>query len=390
MPLIVAGERRGSLVLGAASLLSAVLGSVHAFSVFLAPLETQFGVGRSAISGIYSGALVCLTLSVLLGHRFYARTSAARFVLLTALIGAMGALIAGYAPSVPLVWLGYCVFFGLANGLGYGFGLQIAAQVNPGREGVAMGVVTATYALGAAVSPLLFDMAMGAGGFRFAMICLASSLIAAGGLSAAAMARADARYAKPRPEGTGPALQSTSQQSLILLWVTYFGGVMAGLMVIGHSAGIAAEAEGARYLWLAPALLAVCNLGGSLAGGRLSDTYPARNVLTLLSVLTILALAALAGGPGFVGVLVCLGGVGLAYGGTIAAHPAYIAKRYGEQGSARVYGRIFTAWGAAGLAGPGLAGVLYEASGTYLSAFAVAACFGLVSIASARVFFRSA
>lgn len=384
------GRRDGWLVLVAASLFSAVLGSVHAFSVFLQPLEAQFEVGRSATSLIYSGTLICLTVAVLFGHRIYARVSAAAFVFLTALMGGLGALVAGYAPNLLFVWLGYCMLFGFANGLGYGFGLQIAAQFNPGHEGFAMGLVTATYALGAVLSPVLFEWALDAGGFRRAMAGLACGVMVTGILSAMAMQAAHAGFLDDASDAKEPEAAPVSSASITLLWVTYFGGVMAGLMIIGHAAGIAAEAEGARQTWLAPAILALCNLGGSLTGGSWADRYPARLTFALLSSLTVLALLALAGDPGFSFVLASLGVVGFAYGGTIAAHPAYIAKQYGRQNSAKVYGRVFTAWGTAGLAGPWLAGALYDSGGTYLSAFLIAACFGCVSVATTMVLFRSA
>lgn len=381
-------ESKGRLVLMSASLMSAVLGSVHAFSIFLQPLEIQFAVGRSTISLIYSGALICLTLAVLFGHRIYARVSAAVFVSLTAMLGALGVAIAGVASDLAFVWLGYCVFFGIANGLGYGFGLQIAAQFNPGREGAAMGVVTAAYALGAVLSPILFENALELGGFRLAMTGLAACLIGVGALSAFAMASAGARFANSRADIQESGEIRQSDPSILLLWLIYFGGVMAGLMVIGHAAGIAAETTNAGDVWLAPALLAGCNLVGSLVGGRLADRFPARSVLALLTGLTVLTLLALSGDLQFAGVLACLGLIGFAYGGTIAAHPAYIAKHFGSENGPWVYGRVFTAWGTAGLAGPWLAGSLYDASGTYVYATLIAACFGGVSIAVTWLVFR--
>ena len=165
----------------AASVLAAVLGSVHAFSVFLDPLEQAFAASRGAVSLTYSLALGFLTLAVLFGHRIYARWAASVFVLGVCSLAATGALIAGFAPSLSLVWLGYSLLFGAANGLGYGFGLQLAAQANPGRAGFAMGVVTAAYALGAGVAPPLFVVALTLGGFTAAMIGLAAVLIFAGG-----------------------------------------------------------------------------------------------------------------------------------------------------------------------------------------------------------------
>ena len=62
-------------ILLASMLVTFVLGSVHAFSVFLAPLESQLGLPRSQISLIYSFALVAITLSVTLGYRIYSLLS---------------------------------------------------------------------------------------------------------------------------------------------------------------------------------------------------------------------------------------------------------------------------------------------------------------------------
>jgi MFS family permease len=102
--------------------------------------------------------------------------------------------------------------------------------------------------------------------------------------------------------------------------------------------------------------------------------------LPLISAAALLALAGI-GGPALV--LVCLGAVGFAYGAIIAAYPAAIAKLFGPADSTRAYGRVFTAWGAAGLAAPWLAGVLFDRSGGYGAALGVAAGLGLVSAVAA-------
>ena len=59
------------LTLPATMLVTFVLGSVHAFSVFIAPLEALLGLPRSEVSLIYSLALVAITTAVLLGYRIY-------------------------------------------------------------------------------------------------------------------------------------------------------------------------------------------------------------------------------------------------------------------------------------------------------------------------------
>ena len=59
------------VILLASMLVTFVLGSVHAFSVFILPLESILRLPRSEISLVYSFALVAITCSVLLGYRIY-------------------------------------------------------------------------------------------------------------------------------------------------------------------------------------------------------------------------------------------------------------------------------------------------------------------------------
>lgn len=375
------------MVLTAASLVSAVLGSIHAFSVFLIPLETQFSASRGAVSLSYSIALVALTLVVLWGPRLYSRWSAATLMLLACSLGAVGAIWAGLANSLWGVWLGYSLIFGAANGLGYGFGMQISAQFNPDREGLAMGVVTAAYALGSVVSPALFEVALHTGGIARAMNSLAFCLICVGLLSAILLQRAKARFQTTptgRPDHTRPDMRR-----LGLLWLAYFGGVTAGLMVIGHAAGIATALHPGTASWLAPVVIAALNLGGALIAGRLADTLAPGWLLSVLAALTAAALAGLASFGSSWAMLAAFGLIGFAYGGTIAVYPAAIAKRYGMQLGPRIYGRIFTAWGAAGLIGPWLAGALFDAGGGYHTALWSACLIALASAGLVRRALRS-
>lgn len=385
IPLITPPNRYGVLI--AASLLAAVLGSVHAFSVFLTPLELQFDQSRGIVSLTYSLTLVTLTLAVLWGHSFYARVRPSLFVLGVCLLAVLGVGIARHASTLWQVWLGYSLLFGVANGLGYGFGLQIAAQANPDRKGVAMGIVTAAYALGAVASPVFFSAAVAAGGFRQAMLGLALILILVGMVCAGLMHISNAVY---KGQDTQQAPTPVPRPILVLLWVGYGAGVATGLMVLGHAAGIFRAFGVVAPSWVAPVTVSVCNLAGSLVGGRLADGMSPRRLLgglALMSALSALTLATL-GAAG--GVTLALGAIGFAYGGTIAAYPAIIARIYEGADGARIYGRVFTAWGAAGLLAPWLAGALYDFSGRYQLALMVAGFLGVLSCLSVALLFRRA
>ena len=364
------------LTLLAAAIVSAVLGSIHAFSILLAPLEALFDASRSAVSLTYSLALVSLSIAVLLGHLVYGRTSAAIFLMATCALAAVGTLIAGLGSSLWVVWLGYGVIFGAANGLGYGFGLQLAAQAFPGREGLSMGIITAAYAFGAVISPTLFNFILDTLSFKAVMITLTALLLVVGLLSALILKQVGAKFDNNKQASFTLSASRRSQQ---LLWLGYFGGVLSGLMVIGHSAGVAATLQPGIAPWVAPMVIATFNLLGSLIGGRLVDKIRAEGLLVILAIITACALISLVVFGRIGGLFISLSAIGFAYGGTIAAYPAAIAKLFGVQDIAKIYGRVFTAWGCAGLLGPWLAGSLFDISRDYQLALLIAAAFSVVS-----------
>lgn len=368
---------QGRKILLAASMVSMVLGSVHAFSVFLEPLESLFGKSRATVSLIYSFSLIFLTIAVLFGPAIYSRLRPATIYLWVAILGVAGAGIAGFGGSFEFALIGYSLVFGLANGLGYGFGLQFAARANPDHSGLAMGVVTAAYALGAVLAPYGFKLALAFGGFSSAMMSLGSVTIVVGLCSALVVARSGVHFSYTKPELREVGLPL---RRIAMLWIAYGSGVSAGLMTIGHAAGIAATAGFSG--WVAAAVVAGCNLVGSLFSGWLSDKISHRSVLTVLPLLGALALLALPGLPALT--IALLGIVGFAYGGTIAAYPAAVAKLFPGENGPRVYGRVFTAWGVAGLVSPWLAGQIYDLGSGYAMALWIAAGLGVLSAIVAR------
>ncbi|MDD9922493.1 MAG: MFS transporter, partial [Boseongicola sp.] len=262
--------------------------------------------------------------------------------------------------------------FGVANGLGYGFSLQYAARANPNHSGVAMGIVTAAYALGAAVSPRAFVAMLEFGEFFGAMALLATATALACAVAAWFVWRAELPFEASSDAEAGAM---PSVRTVVRTWLAYGLGVAAGLMAIGHAAGIASLAG--ITPWLAPAVLAVCNLVGSLIGGLLVDRFSPRRLLPLIPLISVLGLVMLAFSPAIT--LFALGLVGLAYGCTISAYPAVIAKDYPGSSGPRVYGLVFTAWGAAGLAAPWLAGALFDQTQSYSSALWIAAVLAATS-----------
>ncbi len=374
--MIVASQKKA--VLGAA-LLSFILGSLHAFSVLLLAMETEFGVSRSMASVTYSIALAALAAAVLLGHKLYDRLAPPVYVAMTGTLAAAGCVLAAFSPSSVLIWLGFGVIFGAANGLGYGYALQFSARALPQRKGFAMGIITAAYALGAVVFPLPLRIAVEIGGWTTALLFLAACLLSFSAWSALMLLRSRLVYAPDTviPDGF---TEGTGRQ-IIWLWLSYCGAVTAGLMVIGHATGLA-ESRGAGAFWIvaAPIVIASTNMAGSLLGGVLTDRMGGRSVLAFLAALSGISLLVMAISPGLTITLIGLAIVGFSYGGSITAYPAYISDRFGAATGTIIYARVFTAWAAAGLLGPFTAGLLYDRYQNYQLALILAALAAAISL----------
>lgn len=357
----------------------AVLGSVHAFSVFLAPIQSLTGAGRAEASLTYSLALMCLTAAVLFGHHVFRRLSPPVLIGAVGGLGILGLVVAAHGSDIATIWIGYGVLFGAANGLGYAFALQFTAQALPRFKGLAMGWATAWYGLSAAVAPVPLVHLIDVAGVAAGMFGLAGALAVAAPLTAVAYALSGRTLAVDLPVDGGPAMVPGRMVGMLALG--YGTAVSAGLMAIGHATEIGRWADLAPGLIVAaPVVIGVLNTIGSVSGGWLADRWTARAVLIGAAALSGVALAALAGAGDAVWVLAALGVVGLAYGATIAVYPVMVSDLAGPVAGVRVYGRVFIAWGTAGLLAPVAAGLLFDGTGGYGIVLAGAAAIAVVAM----------
>ena len=371
--------KSASVTLLACVLITLVLGSVHAFSVFLVPFEALLQAPRAQISLIYACALLSLTFMVLIGYRIYPLVNAPLLASLSCLLAATGTLLSGHSSSYPWVFLGYAVIFGGANGLGYGFALQLSAQAMPSRKGFAMGTVTAFYALGAAIAPTVYKFGLSNGGIAYAMN-LASLIF----VITAAIVYLLLRYSKAYYVGEQTASQATGKHSgfkQLLLWLAYGTACSCGLMVLGHATGIA-QSTGAtvQIAVIALSLIALSNMAGGLIAGWLADRINVRILLYLLPLASAMTAIALSLTSNILLLVAGLIIIGFSYGAIIAIYPVVVSIIFGANASSKIYGRVFTAWGLAGLVGPWFAGYLFDKSGVYSVSLLTAGVVSLISV----------
>jgi hypothetical protein len=374
-----AATNRSLSALAGATVLSGSLGSLHAFSVLLPALESVTSAGRASVSLVYSAAIASLTVALLFVHHLFVRVHPSRLVIALGLAGAAGLAVAAATSRLPLVILGYGIIFGASNGVGYGLSLERAGTAWPTRKGLAVGIVTAAYAGSAMLFSQVFASLAKVGDASAALLVLAASILAASAVAATLFARTSL----PLNIDAVPVEARRSDARLWLLWSGYGCGAVAGLMVMAHAAAIVAVrggdiADGAA----GTAAVAAGNALGAFAAGWLTDRWSVRAALIAASALSTAAMLALTLTLSPAATIAGLGAVGVAYGGLIAVYPVAAIRFFGISQAPRAFGRIFTAWGIAGLIGPWLAGAIYDSSQSYdaavlAAAAAAALCGGL-------------
>jgi len=371
------------LTLFAGVLVTTVLGSIHGFSVLIAPLEQSLTVSRTQVSLIYSLALVTLTVFVLFGYRIYPKLSAAKWIVLSCGVASLGLVTAASASNLATCILGYSILFGAANGVGYGFVLQLVAHALPQKRGFAMGTVTAAYAVGASVFAKIMAYIIVTQSYHAALIAMAAVLALVAIIASTLCALSKAQY---NAEITNKdARIKIPAGELLKLGLSYGFGVAAGLMVIGHAAAIvAAHDTNPQKAILGVMIIGIGNAGGGLLAGLVSDRWPIKRLLIALPLLSSIALIALSVSSTASPIIASLTAVGICYGAIIAIYPVAVLVKFGPESSAQAYGRVFIAWGSAGICAPWLAGWLFDVTHGYTTAFLIAIFAALLSTGFAR------
>ena len=349
--------------------LAVALGSLHAFSVITLPLKSQTGASLSSVSFVYSAAIVSLTAGVLASDWVFRTVSPRIAAIGSAALAALGLLLAASATGlIPLI-IGYGLLFGFANGIGYSLFLSEAGKAMQERPGFAVGLATAGYAAGAML-------------FAWVLRRLANGEDATAGLTAVALAVAVAGFLAflvfPGPKRSTRLARAASEElgggRTLILWLIYLLGAISGLMVTAHAAGIISLLGGSfASETLSVMALSAGSAAGSILGGRMTDPWPPRVCLAFATGLSGLASLGLALTPSLSMALALLALAGFAYGALISIVPRAVEHMSPPGAGTRDFGRVFTAWGMAGLIGPWLGGVLFDLSGLYAHALLAAA-----------------
>jgi MFS transporter, OFA family, oxalate/formate antiporter len=370
------------------------LGTLYAWSVFVAPLEKRFGWKRADTSMVFTIAVVVFALSFVVAGRIQDRFGPFICSLTGGVLVSLGFFLCSFTHSLTYLFVCFGVIGGLGNGFGYATPIPVMAKWFPDKRGLAVGLAVAGYGGGSAIfGPLSQLKLIPAFGWPTTFQILGGIFFVMTMIGAFLLKNPPAGY---RPAGCTPAPASKSAATtyeyspsevlrtptFYFMWVAYALGCSAGLMVISQmvpfakSAGVAAAALSTMTL-----VVGACgNASGRILSGWMSDRLGRINVLRAMIGTCIFAMPALyAAGSQLAALYLAVFVVYWCYGTQLSVNGSATSDFWGTRNAGINYGMLFTAWGVAGIIGPRIGGVLFDKYHDYQAAFYAAA--GLAAVA---------
>src|SRR5882672_3818454 len=377
-----------------ALLMTLALGTLYAWSVFVAPLENEFGWKRAQTSNVFTIAVVTFATSLLIAGRLQDRFGPFWFSITGGALVSLGFFLCAYTSSLRFLFLCYGVLGGIGNGFGFATVAPVMAKWFPDKRGLAIGLAFAGYGGGSAIfGPVANLVLLPHFGWRTACMMLGGIFLLM--TMAGSFLLRNPQQGYRRNESTpAPASRVASSNyeftpseilrtpAFYLMWLGFGLGSSAGLLIISQLVPFA-RSQGIPGVALATMTLAVGaigNVSGRILSGGLSDTLGRLNTLRVVLALSTVAIPVMSWvGAHVFAVYVMVFIVYFCYGAQAPVNPATCADFWGTKNVGTNYGLLFTAWGTAEVIGPTIGGVLFDKYRNYEAPFYAAAVLAAIA-----------
>jgi MFS transporter, OFA family, oxalate/formate antiporter len=369
------------------------LGTLYAWSVFVAPLEKEFGWKRADTSLIISIAIFVFAISFVLAGRLQDKKGPFWISVIGGVLVSIGFFLSAWTTTLGWIFFAFGVLGGIGNGFGYATPIPVMAKWFPDKRGLAVGLAVAGYGGGSAIfGPLAGNWLIPTYGWRITFQVLGVIFLVMTLVGAFLLKNPPAGY---RPPGWSPAPaakaaattheftagETLKTPAFYFMWIAYCLGTIAGFMAISQLVPYAKSVGLAALGTTAIVVGAFGNASGRILSGWMSDAMGRLNVLRLMIAISAVAmpLLYLAGGNAamlFVMVFV----IYWCYGTQLSVNASTTSDFWGTKNAGINYGLLFTAWGVAGLIGPRIAGTLFDKYQNYQAAFYWAAGLAVVAL----------
>ncbi|MCK9391873.1 MAG: OFA family MFS transporter [Syntrophales bacterium] len=430
----MAGEKTFNrwLVVVGAMLIQVSLGAVYIYSVFKPSLIAKFPTWSATDLALPSQLILAFfAMGVIFAGKIQDKIGPRIVATVGGAMLGVGLIIASFATDLMMFTLAFSVIGGLGIGAAYVCPIATCVKWFPDKRGMITGLAVAGFGAGALVFTPIAKAFIASSGIMSTFMYLGIIFLVAVVLGAQLMVVPPAGY---KPEGWNPpapvpgvakasggdftTMEMLKTPQFYLLWITYFAGCMAGLMIIMNITNMwqsPSMLELAKAMptvskdafktvadqgALAVMIVAILNAAGRLVWGQVSDVIGRKTTLIILFAYAGVIMLLLNTFTSYTMFLVGVCSVGFCFGGFLGLYPAVTADYFGTKNVGANYGFMFAAFGAGGLLGPWLAPKLmtivgkipYEAmdkgalvikqfaAGNYATSFTIAGVMCLASI----------
>lgn len=428
------GHGRWTIIVGAL-MVQIILGTIYAFSVFVGPLEAEFGWNRLTTQWAYSVALVMFAVVMIPAGRLQDQIGPRKVAMIGGALLGLSFILASVLVTGDRPWAFYLTY-GIIGGAGIGFGyvcpISAAVKWFPDKKGLITGIAVAGFGAGTlffagpASALMLPPVASGDSLSLYQVLLIGLGVMegqgsgigwraffALHGIVCATVVILGAMLLRNPPPGWKPAGWNPSQVKhkviaelewrdmlntplATMLWMTFIFGATSGLMAIGQwtpmmrdilgDASLAPDWMGTFARFLEPvAILAIFNALGRIFWGKVCDIIGSPRSMMLMFLLQGMMFMILASIKAPLGIVAASAWVGLNFGGIFTLFPTATSDYFGLKNFGVNYGWIYSGYGVAGIMGPIVGGVLYDMTGSYLLAFIFAGTLCFVAAGSAVV-----
>jgi len=394
---------RGWTVALAGTGINLALGVLYAWSIFKGAIvdsikqggEGAFTWDVSSANDPYAVACLAFAFSMIVAGKMQDKLGPK----ITCIIGGLmvgGGFILSSQSNNYWTWI---IGFGLLVGSGMGFGYSAATPpalkwFPPAMTGLIAGIVVSGFGLASLYIAPLATYLLGQYGLQQSMLFF--------GFAFMVIVSILAMFVSNPPQGYVPNLVDTPAAKTVaaksvstdlrprqlfgegkfyVLWVCYFIGSGAGLMVIGSAKGMAKASMG-EMAFLVVAIMSIGNAAGRLIAGVVSDKIGRANTLVIMlafqAVLMFASIFVFQGNANPIVVVLLVTFMVFNYGTNLSLFPSFAKDLWGMAHFGMNYGLLFSAWGIGAFVLVRVSEMLKARTGDFTLSFAVAGILLLV------------
>ena len=367
------------------------IGSVYAWSVLTKPIMQAMGFTLQETTWTFSIAILFLGLSAGFLGSYVEKHGPRRSGLVSTVffgIGMLGTAFALSQHSLLLMYLFYGVIGGIGLGTGYITPVSTLVKWFPNNRGLATGLAIMGFGFASLIAGPVMQLLIAKYGLInnfiilgcvYMVIMTASSLyLEPPKVPAVTEVKAKLASLPENDQAQYTVNEAMKTWHFYALWWIFFTNITCGIGLLAVASPMAQEVIQMTPLAAASmvGIIGLLNGLGRIVWSTISDYIGRRNTYIMFFLLEIVAFYMLASVTDSFLFQVLIFLIITCYGGGFSCMPAYLSDLFGTKQLSAIHGRILTAWGLAGIAGPLLLSWIKETTNSYsITLYFFSGCF---------------